>query len=263
MTQNDQTRIEELLAGRALGDLNRDETRELDALLLRNPGLETDEFDRTAAAVASLSVVSASLPEALSSRIRMEAPHYIPTKKLAAEQALYEAALSDRKEPSSVAVREIVAWAIAASLLFAFLSSGFFSPSDQPTPAEARLAMLERADDVITIDWGEGPNPFSENVKGDVVWSNQQQRGYMRFVDMPLNDPTKEQYQLWIIDPERDVNPIDGGVFDVTSDGEVIVPIDAKLKVVEPQAFAITIEKSGGVVVSARDRLPLIASVER
>ena len=39
-------------------------------------------------------------------------------------------------------------------------------------------------------------------------------------------------------------------MFDVTKDGEVIIPIDAKLAVASPAAFAITVERPGGVVVS-------------
>ena len=79
---------------------------------------------------------------------------------------------------------------------------------------------------------------------------------------MPVNDPGVEQYQLWIIDPRRDDEPIDGGVFDISKSGEVIVPINAKLDVISPQAFAVTIEKPGGVVVSTQERLPLLAKVD-
>jgi len=67
---------------------------------------------------------------------------------------------------------------------------------------------------------------------------------------------------LWIIDPSRDEKPIDGGVFDITSDIESIVPINAKLAVGQPTVFAITVEKPGGVVVSDQKRLPLIAKVD-
>ncbi|MCG8653063.1 MAG: anti-sigma factor, partial [Pirellulales bacterium] len=76
-----------------------------------------------------------------------------------------------------------------------------------------------------------------------------------------VNDASVEQYQLWIIDPQRDDEPIDGGVFDIKQNGEVIVPINAKLTVIEPAAFAVTIEKPGGVVVSTQQRLPLIAAL--
>ena len=40
------------------------------------------------------------------------------------------------------------------------------------------------------------------------------------------------------------------------------MPIQAKLHVEEVYMFAITIEKPGGVVVSSRERLPLLAKVE-
>jgi hypothetical protein len=53
-------------------------------------------------------------------------------------------------------------------------------------------------------------------------------------------------------------------VFDVAgtdADGEVCVPIDARLPIGKPTLFAITVEKPGGVVVSKRDRLPLLAKV--
>ena len=61
-----------------------------------------------------------------------------------------------------------------------------------------------------------------------------------------------QQYQLWIVDPERAAQPVDGGVFDVQAGTrEVIIPINAKLAVNNPAAFAITLEKPGGVVVSA------------
>ena len=95
-----------------------------------------------------------------------------------------------------------------------------------------------------------------------MVWSNALQKGYLRFTNMPVNDPAVEQYQLWIIDPQRDDKPIDGGVFDISKSGEVIVPINAKLGVVDPQAFAVTIEKPGGVVVSSQNNLPLLAKVD-
>ena len=51
--------------------------------------------------------------------------------------------------------------------------------------------------------------------------------------------------------PDRDARPVDGGVFDVPAGAaEVIVTIDAKLAIARPTAFAVTLEKPGGVVVS-------------
>jgi anti-sigma-K factor RskA len=77
-----------------------------------------------------------------------------------------------------------------------------------------------------------------------------------------MNVPTVQQYQLWIFDKNQsDKTPVDGGVFDITSDQEIIIPIQAKLRVQEAYLFAVTIEKPGGVVVSSRERLPLLATV--
>jgi anti-sigma-K factor RskA len=94
------------------------------------------------------------------------------------------------------------------------------------------------------------------------VWSDARQEGYMRFRNLPRNEPTAEQYQLWIFDQEQSLDtPVDGGVFDIDASGELVVPIDAKLEVHEALAFAVTVEKPGGVVVSDRTRLILTAGL--
>jgi anti-sigma-K factor RskA len=69
------------------------------------------------------------------------------------------------------------------------------------------------------------------------------------------------QYQLWIFDKNRDERyPVDGGVFDIPPGAhEVFVPIDARVPVGEAVLFAITVEPPGGVVVSKRDRIALVA----
>ena len=73
------------------------------------------------------------------------------------------------------------------------------------------------------------------------------------------NDPTVEQYQLWIFDAARDERyPVDGGVFDVQPNEPTRVPVVAKLPVSSPKLFAVTIEKPGGAVVSER-RIALLA----
>ena len=83
----------------------------------------------------------------------------------------------------------------------------------------------------------------------------------MRFVGLAAHDPTKTQYQLWIFDKDRDDKyPVDGGVFDAGPNGEVIIKISPKLHVDEPVLFAVTVEASGGVVVSKRERIVVTAA---
>ena len=122
---------------------------------------------------------------------------------------------------------------------------------------QARAELLAKGADRSA--WTATKDPASRGADGDVVWSAQEQRGYMRMHGLAKNDPTAYQYQLWIFDADRDDKfPVDGGVFDVKGD-EVVVPVTARLPVGKAVLFAVTIEKPGGVVVSKRERIVLTA----
>ena len=130
------------------------------------------------------------------------------------------------------------------------------------TPAELRDEMIRSTTAMVKANWTSG-NVKEIKIEGDVVWSDEKQVGYMRFRGLPMNDKAKETYQLWIFDKTQDPKtPIDGGTFDVSSDGEVVIPINAKLKADDPAMFAITMEKAGGVVVSDRKKIAALAKVE-
>ncbi len=129
-----------------------------------------------------------------------------------------------------------------------------------PNYLALRQAMLSQGNAVKAIDWTPTAYPGMQTVRGDVVWSDSKQEGYMRFVGLPTNDPRQQVYQLWIFAAnQEEAHPVDGGVFNVNANGEVVIPITAKLFVQRPSLFAITIEKPGGVVVSKRDKLALVA----
>jgi anti-sigma-K factor RskA len=134
---------------------------------------------------------------------------------------------------------------------------------EPPSPAEQRSALLAEAADVVRVEWTATDDPAARGAGGDVVWSNARQQGWLRLRGLAVNDPTREQYQLWIFDATRDErHPVDGGVFDVDSaTGDVLVPIRAAVPVAEPTLFAVTVERPGGVVVSSRERLPLLAKL--
>jgi hypothetical protein len=101
----------------------------------------------------------------------------------------------------------------------------------------------------------------SEAPAGDVVWDARSQRGFLRLNGFVPNDPERAQYQLWIFDAARDDRyPVDGGVFDVPPGrDEIIVPMHPTLPVSRPVAFAVTVERPGGVVVSAREKVVAFA----
>ena len=144
-------------------------------------------------------------------------------------------------------------WAVAALLLVTVWVGRPGPAPDAALPAgvtDARTALLD-VDGTVQTAWGGSAWEEFSAVQGDVVWNDDRQEGYLRLANMPPNDPGKAQYQLWIVDPSRDEEPVDGGVFDVPPGArEVVVPIRAKLAVRSPVAFAITREQPGGVVVS-------------
>jgi len=163
--------------------------------------------------------------------------------------------------PGSTIGRPILAlsgWLAAAAIALFFALGG-----DEPTPASAEAdpasaaVALAAQEGAVVAPWTVG------DLDGDVVWSDAANTGYMRIDGLPVNDPSESQYQLWIFrgeDPNAEPHPIDGGVFDVTSEGEVVIPIDAKLDVGRASAFAVTVEEPGGVVVSGREQIVALAA---
>lgn len=266
-------RAEELLCQDALEGLNEAELRELSALL--GPALEEERalWGRAVAGVDLAHVpASAQLPEALRDRILVSAEPFVAPPARPSSASVQPLPRRDRR---------IVPWLLAAAcFLVALLAilvrpvpppsppqivsvvvSVPVPPPAPPAPEEARTRLLAQGK-ANPIPWGGTKDPAAKGVEGDVVWDNARQEGYMRFRGLAANDPKKLQYQLWIFDKNQDQRyPVDGGVFDVNSDGEVVVPITAKIAVREPTLFAITIEKPGGVVVSSRERLVLAAKV--
>ncbi|MCB1624066.1 MAG: anti-sigma factor [Pseudomonadales bacterium] len=133
--------------------------------------------------------------------------------------------------------------------------------TDAPSIEEAARNLRAQRFNLVRA-WRAGTDPAGRAVTGDVVWDGNGQQGFARFIGLPQNDPTREQYQLWIFDASRDERfPVDGGVFNVDKDGTVVVKIDPKVRVNSPTMFAVTVEQPGGVVVSDRSRLVATAPI--
>jgi hypothetical protein len=125
-----------------------------------------------------------------------------------------------------------------------------------PTAAEEREALLAKSDS-LKISLGATKDPAAAGVTGDVVWDPVTQRGFLHFSGLAANDPAVHQYQIWIFDAARDKRyPVSGGVFDVPANStEVVIPIRAALMIAKPAAFAVTVEKPGGVMVSGLEHV--------
>lgn len=248
-------RAEELLADQAITGLDEQQAQELVNLLEADSAEMQDEFMRTAALV-QLGIMSlkpsqlAPMPEHLRNRILAAAP--LQSKKAAETAKVIDIGPAKQEPAKSSAFwqQPLTGWAVAAMLALALV---ILRPDSGATDFSAqRASLISEAADATVTAWTPPDDPRFGGVSGDVVWSDARQAGFMRLSGMPANDPAIQQYQLWIVDPERSAEPVDGGVFDVQAgEREVIIPINAKLAVNKPAAFAITLEKSGGVVVSA------------
>jgi hypothetical protein len=283
MTEEQKELFFDLLTKKAIYGLTDAEERDLESVDPGNAAEELLTLEMTAAAISLIGSESEEpMPAHLRGLISAAAVDHVGTT--AADVT------SDSVEP--IPSREIVypqekagvgwfgwlGWAAAAAVSVALVINIFRAPQPeteiarqipQPTtekprdPAQLRDEMLSSPHPVITADWAPGNVKDVKNIQGDVVWSDETQEGYMRFRGLPVNDRSKETYQLCIFDKTQDkATPIDGGTFDVTAYGEVVIPIDARLKAQEPALFAVTIEKPGGVVVSKREKIIALAKVE-
>ena len=239
-------RFEELDAGRALGDLDRAELAEWMALadeLGLGPGLGLDGF--AAELEVALGGEAEPLPADIAARLKATIP--------AAKVVPFEAPAPQRKQ----AVLPWVGWAAAAGLL------GLLVLRDDgtgPAPAERRDAPVKEAADLRRVAFAGTGGDYT-TATGEVLWSDTRQEGYLVLSNLPANDPSQKQYQLWIVDPARDEFPVDGGVFDIPAGGgPVVIPVDAKLAVKNPAAFVITLEQPGGVVRSKQEVVVAVAN---
>jgi hypothetical protein len=131
-----------------------------------------------------------------------------------------------------------------------------------PTVLQQRAALLAKAG-AVKVSLAATKDPNAIGVSGDVVWDPDTQRGFLRFVGIAANDPKVTQYQAWIFDAARDMRfPVNAGVFDVSTDAaQIIVPIQAALPIGAPKTFAVTMEKPGGVVVSALKHVLVLGTI--
>jgi len=284
-------RMLELLADRALFGLSEEESNELKALEAEFPEFSGDiSFEKTAAAIGLGNLPAEKMPAGLQAKILADADKFFAArnKDRVSETAgsVAGAILPETAEPAAdirtvsydppkPSFMQWLGWgvaAIACIVLAVNIWQTRFAPKEvangsqtpetskkEPTLAEQKQKLLASARDVIRTEWSAPDG--SSGLKGDIVWSDAEQKGYMTFRGLPVNDRDKETYQLWLFRDPQEKYPVDGGVFDVQKTGEVIVPVDAKLKVRNPKMFAVTVEKPGGAVVSEREKIAALAKV--
>lgn len=280
-------RLLELLAGRAAGDLSRDEAQELERLLRESGSREEAE-----AAGEAMELAAA---EAFLAMMNDEATHGEtkgttdgPSASLVAwldragasfcagrAGAEGHGALADAPIPITRGVRPAdttsnmerlkrLSMAAVVALIVGVGVYMLLPPKPGPTLAVLKERFEESQPDATILSWGDwavdGQPPEVAGVTGDLVWSDLRQSGYLEFGGLPRSN-ADEQYQLWIIDAERGMEQrISGAIFSGDGSKSQIVPIEPGLKVNKAAAFAITIEKKGGTWVSDMKRRVVIAA---
>ena len=81
--------------------------------------------------------------------------------------------------------------------------------------------------------------------RATVEWDGEKQEGILRTFNVPPN-PTGRDYQLWLIDPNYP-QPVDGGIFSVGKDDAAGIVFHPKARITSAKAFAISLERKGGV----------------
>lgn len=273
-------RLMELLADRAVLGLSIREEAELASLLRDVPGFDADCLDRAAAAADEAMgphpapASAPAIPATLRAKLAAEGRAFITEQTARAARPTFEERPAvvgrirpdpDRMIPGAGPSFASLGWLAAAACL-ALAGVAWFSDRNAATgadPASAKSRLVASATDLTRWNWLPLGELEGRTISGEAVWSTAAQRGYLSFAGLESNDPAREQYQLWIFDPSQsDTTPIDGGVFNIppaAAGSEIVIPIDPKLRPAGPVMFAITIEKPGGVVVSDRKRLILIA----
>ncbi len=273
----DHERLADLLVQQATDGLSQTEQLELDELLRGYPDADPETLERTAAAVfLAGDWQEEAVPPAVKARLDAAASSFT-----AAQLRVVPTPDRNSDPPASVETSSrpggTLGWFAAAAAVIVAVVAWWPRLQDQQnqqvdvltqasldiaTLSEIRERFVATANPLIK-EWAPTEDPAAPGVKGDVVWDAATQTGYMRFTGLPVNDPAQTQYQLWIFDSTRDDRyPVDGGVFNIPAGAtEVVVPILAKLPVGAPTLFAVTIEKPGGAVVSAREHIVAVAPV--
>lgn len=282
-----QERLLDLLTLRETVGLSKEEERELEQLFKQFPDWADDDSIALTTAAINLSAIDTreEMPAHLRSKILADAENFFGKTEEAKGKVLEFEPRQSKERETEVEVgagflgrlfdTNWLGWAVAAAACIALAFNIWLAkpakelvyvPAATPTPTPALPQQLEQlvasAPDLVKGSWTDLDPKKPQNVQGDVVWSNSTQKGFIRFKNLPVNDKTKETYQLWIFDESQNAKtPVDGGVFDVDASGDVIIPIDAKIKVQKPVMFAVTAEKPGGVVVSGLEKVMAVAKV--
>jgi len=133
-------------------------------------------------------------------------------------------------------------WAIAAGLI---VFCGLLALDRSRLQRE--LAEVRAADPLMqTIFFTLTPSPPAPaDAKATVAWQPGRQSGVVRITNLPAPQPGMD-YQLWAVDAAHK-DPISAGVIRVDKNGVAQIRFKPVERAEQVKAFAITLEREGGV----------------
>ncbi len=115
------------------------------------------------------------------------------------------------------------------------------------TPLILQRNILLQQSDLLQSNWLKTLNPLAKKIQGDLIWSSQQQKGFMRFANLPQLS-SGQIYHLWVYDLEQDLKkPISATQFQAEphSKKEFLVEIFPEKIVKKPYKFILNLETEG------------------
>jgi len=204
---------------------------------------EATAFESQLSANAELRNVVRELREAAGS-VAFAAPPRTPPASLK-ERIMREIA-AEAEERKVVPLRRRplswVPWAIAAALA---IFCGLLAIDR--ARLERQLADIRGVDQLMqTTFFTLAPSaPAPADAKATVAWQAGPQSGVIRISNLPAPQPGKD-YQLWAVDAEHK-DPISAGIIRVDKNGVAQVRFKPVEKANHVKAFAISLEREGGV----------------
>jgi anti-sigma-K factor RskA len=250
-------RLVDLLIQQATTGLAADEAAELETLLAKYPAANRAAIEQT---VVALALAGGSDDEPLPAALRSR----VIAAEASARGRSATTSIGARAKPAASAARSTAGWWAAAAAVLVAVAGWYprLAPSPvAPAASDRRAELIAKTPGLLQWKFAATEDPSAHGASGDVVWDPVTQRGYLHLVGLSANDARKSQYQLWIFDGDRDDRyPVDGGVFDIPAGKtDVVIPIVVRLHVAKPALFAVTVERPGGVVVSGRERIAVLA----
>ncbi len=145
-----------------------------------------------------------------------------------------------------------VGWALAASLAIAsvWLWRQQEVLREKLNQTTASLMQISKENHLAGLHIAslEGQLEQYKGTRAVVVWDAKSRQGQIHLTNLP--DPgAGKDYQLWVVDPAYK-NPVNAGLILRAPDGSAKVGFEPDQKVDDASAFAISLEKTGGVEVA-------------